>query len=137
MNEPLKENKMDISLEEIRNCILLLETLTENLQLLTSLPEKERIALMVVAGKISRPDRNEIRIRNKTIKHSKRKKSSFKKDKRGRRPEFDWLERLQYLKPLFKFRIKPIFGKTKMHLNFLLHVTVMCVKRNILVFIFL
>ncbi|EMP05546.1 hypothetical protein LEP1GSC124_3793 [Leptospira interrogans serovar Pyrogenes str. 200701872] len=71
MNEPRKENK--ISLEEIKNCIRVLEILTINPQLLTSLPEKERIALMIVAGKISRPDRNEIRIRNKTIKHSRRK----------------------------------------------------------------
>ncbi|EKO16869.1 oxidoreductase, short chain dehydrogenase/reductase family protein [Leptospira kirschneri str. H2] len=71
MNEPRKENK--VSLEEIKNCILLLETLTKNPELLTALPEKERIALMIVTGKISRPDRNEIRIRNKTIKHSRRK----------------------------------------------------------------
>ncbi|XDD50717.1 SDR family NAD(P)-dependent oxidoreductase [Leptospira sp. WS92.C1] len=72
-NDSSKKNKTDLSPEEIESCIRLLESLAEAPELLTSLPEEQRIALMIVAGKISRPDRNEIRIRNKTIKHSRRK----------------------------------------------------------------
>ncbi|RHX77628.1 SDR family NAD(P)-dependent oxidoreductase [Leptospira yasudae] len=73
MNDSKQNGKDKPSIDEIQECIRFLESLTEKPELLTSIPEKERIALMIVAGKISRPDRNEIRIRNKTIKHSRRK----------------------------------------------------------------
>ncbi|MDV6237786.1 SDR family NAD(P)-dependent oxidoreductase [Leptospira ellisii] len=73
MNDFRQNGEDKSSIDEIQECIRLLESLVETPELLTSIPEKERIALMIVAGKISRPDRNEIRIRNKTIKHSRRK----------------------------------------------------------------
>ncbi|PJZ57580.1 SDR family NAD(P)-dependent oxidoreductase [Leptospira barantonii] len=73
MSDSSKNGKNKLTIEEIQECVRFLESLTENPELLTSIPEKERIALMIVAGKISRPDRNEIRIRNKTIKHSRKK----------------------------------------------------------------
>ncbi|WP_061206572.1 SDR family NAD(P)-dependent oxidoreductase [Leptospira santarosai] len=73
MSDPQTNDKNKPSINEIQKCIRLLESLTENPELLTSIPEKERIELMIVSGKISRPNRNEIRIRNKTIKHSRRK----------------------------------------------------------------
>lgn len=74
MSDSQTNGKNKPAIHEIQECTRLLEALTENPELLTSLPEKERIALMTVAGRISRPDRNEIRIRNKTVKHSRRKK---------------------------------------------------------------
>ncbi|MGQ2872543.1 oxidoreductase, partial [Leptospira santarosai] len=73
MSDSQTNDKNKPSIDEIQKCIRLLESLTENPELLTSIPEKERIELMIVSGKISRPNRNEIRIRNKTIKHSRRK----------------------------------------------------------------
>ncbi|MBM9576298.1 SDR family oxidoreductase [Leptospira sp. 201903070] len=73
MNQSQDNSNTDPSSEDIQRCIRLLEMLAERPELLTSIPEEERIALMIVSGKISRPDRNEIRIRNKTIKRSRRK----------------------------------------------------------------
>ncbi|PJZ53830.1 SDR family NAD(P)-dependent oxidoreductase [Leptospira adleri] len=83
MNESKDNSNTNPSSEEIQRCIRLLETLAEKPELLTSIPEEERIALMIVSGKISRPDRNEIRIRNKTIKRS-RKKEMVAQEKKAR-----------------------------------------------------
>jgi NAD(P)-dependent dehydrogenase (short-subunit alcohol dehydrogenase family) len=46
-------------------CIPLLEKIADRSELLALLPETERIALITAAGKISRPDRKEIKKRNK------------------------------------------------------------------------
>jgi len=56
------------TLSIIRNCIPLLEKLAENSELLAGLTEPERIAFLTAAGKISRPDRKEIKKRNKEKK---------------------------------------------------------------------
>jgi len=56
------------SLSVIRKCIPILESLAENSELLAGLSEPERIALITAAGKISRPDRKEIKKRNKEKK---------------------------------------------------------------------
>jgi 3-oxoacyl-ACP reductase-like protein len=53
-------------------CIPLLETLVNQSELLALLPESQRIALIVAAGKISRPDKREIKKRNKDKKAQKR-----------------------------------------------------------------
>ena len=52
----------------IRSCIPILEKLAKESELLAGLSEPERIALITAAGKISRPDKKEIKKRNKDKK---------------------------------------------------------------------
>ncbi|MCK4766925.1 MAG: SDR family oxidoreductase [Desulfobacula sp.] len=59
-------------LTAIRSCIPLLEKIADRSELLAVLPEPERIALITAAGKISRPDKEEIKKRNKDRKQQKR-----------------------------------------------------------------
>ncbi len=58
--------------KKITECILLLENFAKNSEQLCDLSEHERIALITAAGRLSRPDRNEIRKRKKDIKQTKR-----------------------------------------------------------------
>ncbi len=67
----------------IPECIKILENIAENSQILAYLPEDERIALITAAGKISRPDKEEIKKRNKDRKLKKRK-AIVKKERRMR-----------------------------------------------------
>ena len=53
------------SLAAIRGCLPVLEKIADQSELLALLPEPERIALISAAGRISRPDRKEIKKRNK------------------------------------------------------------------------
>lgn len=62
------------SKNEIAGCIALLESLVEDSAQLLHLPEEQRVLLMKAAGRISRPDRNEIRKRNKDLKLAKRQR---------------------------------------------------------------
>ncbi len=55
-------------LATIRQCIPALEKMADQSELMALLPESERIALTIAAGKISRPDREEIKKRNKDRK---------------------------------------------------------------------
>ena len=68
----MKENRDSAKLknasEEIEKCISTLETLVKDSGQLANLPEKQRIALLKVAGEISRPDRAEAKKRNKAAK---------------------------------------------------------------------
>ena len=66
------DNKQEI-LTSIHECIPILEKIVNNSELLAHLPESERIALITAAGKISRPDKKEIKKRNK----DKRDKRSY------------------------------------------------------------
>ena len=61
------KNGMEIkpSSEEIDHCISMLKNLAEDTDRLANLPEEQRIALLKVTGQISRPDRGEIKRRNK------------------------------------------------------------------------
>ncbi len=56
---------------DLKDCIKFLEELASDPSRLTQLPEKERLELMIAAGRVSRPNRNEIRLRNRTIKKNK------------------------------------------------------------------
>jgi len=67
-----KEQKEVFNTNEIENCISVLEKLLENSDQLIHLPEEQRIKLMKVAGQITRPDRDEIKKRNKGVKLAKR-----------------------------------------------------------------
>ena len=65
------ENEKQI-LADIGRCIRVLETLADQSELLARLSEDDRIALMKAAGKLSRPDRAEIKKRNKDRKRQNR-----------------------------------------------------------------
>jgi len=60
------------TLTAIRSCIPILEQIVAQSELLSHLSETERIALVTAAGKISRPDRKEIKKRNKEKKRQQR-----------------------------------------------------------------
>ena len=59
-------------LSQIDGCIRVLKTLAEQSELLSKIPEADRIALVKAAGRISRPDRAEIKKRNKDKKRQMR-----------------------------------------------------------------
>jgi len=69
--EPTLDDKQEI-LTMLRQCIPLLEKIADQSEFLACLPERERIALVTAAGKISRPDKKEIKKRNKDRKKLKR-----------------------------------------------------------------
>ena len=60
------------TLAAIRGCIPVLEKIADRSEFLSYLQENERIALITAAGKISRPDKKEIKKRNKDRKQKKR-----------------------------------------------------------------
>jgi len=70
--EHRKEQKVVLSDFEIDNCISVLEHLLQNGDQLVFLSEEQRIKLMKVAGQITRPDRAELKKRNKGLKLAKR-----------------------------------------------------------------
>ncbi len=55
------------SIEEIKACIPLLEYLVNDSEMLAGLEDEERIALLAAAGRLSRPDRKEIKKRRKAL----------------------------------------------------------------------
>ncbi len=67
-----KTADLNKAVNAIQACIPVLENIAANSELLAYLSESERIALMTAAGKISRPDRAEIKKRNKDKKRQKR-----------------------------------------------------------------
>ncbi len=67
-NTHIKSDHTEENLSVIRKCIPILETLAADSRLLAGLSEQERIDLITAAGKISRPDRKEIKKRNKEKK---------------------------------------------------------------------
>ena len=67
--EPEHEKQI---LADIDRCIRVLESLADQSELLARLPENKRIALAKAAGRISRPDRAEIKKRNKDKKRQMR-----------------------------------------------------------------
>ena len=70
--KPILEPKY--SSEDIQTCIALLEDLVKNSVELAHLSNEQRIALLKVTGRISRPDREEIRKRKRDRTHLKRRK---------------------------------------------------------------
>jgi len=75
--------KMKHSLQEIDQCIAMLEALVNDTEQLANLPEERRIALQKAAGAISRPDRAEAKKRNKASKKPQRL-ARLEKDRRAR-----------------------------------------------------
>lgn len=72
INTDVKIDDEQAPLSAIRGCIPILEKIAAHSELLALLPEPERIALITAAGKISRPDRKEIKKRNKDKKRQHR-----------------------------------------------------------------
>jgi len=66
--ENSKEQKDKLSGEEIDHCISVLEYLLHNGDQLVHLSEEQLIKLMKAAGQITRPDKAEIKKRNKSVK---------------------------------------------------------------------
>lgn len=71
-----KKDKNKLNTDEIQRCITVLNHLVEKSEHLTELPEKQRIALLIAAGKLSRPDPDEKKKRQKEIKKAKRRKKT-------------------------------------------------------------
>lgn len=65
-------NGINHSSGEIDRCISILENLVKDTERLVNLPTEQRIALLRVAGELSRPHRAEIKKRNKMVKNSRR-----------------------------------------------------------------
>jgi NAD(P)-dependent dehydrogenase (short-subunit alcohol dehydrogenase family) len=68
------EHPKKITSAEINNCISVLEHLLNNGDELNNLTEEQRIALMKTAGQLTRPDRAEIKQRNKGVKVAKKQR---------------------------------------------------------------
>ncbi len=83
----MKEDREDIETihpsEDIERCISTLEGLLKDSGQLADLPEEQRIALLKVAGEISRPDRAEAKKRNKAAR-KKESLAAFEKNRRAR-----------------------------------------------------
>ena len=69
--------------EEIDKCISMLKILAKDTDRLANLPEEQRIALLKVTGQISRPDRAEIKKRNKAANKTQ-SLATLEKDRRAR-----------------------------------------------------
>lgn len=72
-----------ISEEEIRQCIELLETLNNDTNQIFEIPKEERVALIMAAGKFSRPSREEF-IRRKKDGKKAAKRKIVERDKHNR-----------------------------------------------------
>ena len=66
--------EMKYSPEEIQECIALLNSFVENSEQLAYLSKEQRIALITIAGKLSRPDRYEIKKRKKDSRRIKKQR---------------------------------------------------------------
>jgi hypothetical protein len=60
--------------QDIQACISTLQALLQDTTKLDEIPEDQRIALMAAAGRLSRPSRDEARVRAREIDLAKRKK---------------------------------------------------------------
>ncbi len=69
----VKKETPETILNQLLECIPVLEKIAAHSELLAQLSEPDRIALISAAGKISRPDRKEIKKRNKDKRELKRK----------------------------------------------------------------
>ncbi len=61
------------TLEEVLKCLQTLENIVDNTDLLTEMTEADRVALLAAAGRLSRPDKKEIKKRQKEVKFFRQK----------------------------------------------------------------
>lgn len=74
MNKPDNTIKTDFSQDELDNAIKILESFSLNSEQLTLLTEKQRVTMLKAAGQLSRPDRTEIKKRQKDVKGLRRQR---------------------------------------------------------------
>ena len=67
----LKQNQ-NYTTKEIESCISILTDLTKNCEKFVKLPRKQQIELMKAAGQLSRPDRKQLKERNKSARKKSR-----------------------------------------------------------------
>lgn len=79
-----KENQNSLTLEQIDQCISLLESINSNTDQIWDLPEDKKRALMKAAGILSRPDRDEYQRRRKDAKKAAKRKQT-ERDKHARK----------------------------------------------------
>lgn len=84
MKEEKDENQQQASPEEIQNCIEVLSNLLEDTNQLFEMPEEQRVALMKVAGLLSRPNKEEQDKRRKNAKKAAKRKM-IERDKHARK----------------------------------------------------
>jgi NAD(P)-dependent dehydrogenase (short-subunit alcohol dehydrogenase family) len=77
-----KEN-IQLTKDQIDQCISILETINGDTNQLFELPEEQRIALLTQAGQLSRPQRDEFKKRRKDAKKAMKRKAA-EKDKHAR-----------------------------------------------------
>lgn len=78
------EGKERLDTEEILKCIKVLETLTEDVEQLSDLPEDIKISIMKAAGKLTRPNRDEFAQRRKDTKKAAKRKQQ-ERDRHARK----------------------------------------------------
>lgn len=69
-----EEEGKKVSSEEIKRCISILEALNTDTDQIFEIPEEERMALIIEAGKFSRPSREEFARRKKDAKKAQKRK---------------------------------------------------------------
>jgi NAD(P)-dependent dehydrogenase (short-subunit alcohol dehydrogenase family) len=73
MHDQDKDLKVLFSKEELKGCLKTLRLFLESSEQLVHLSEADRVELLTVAGQLSRPNREEIRKRQKDVKRIRRK----------------------------------------------------------------
>lgn len=68
----MKEEEAGLTLAEVEQCLAILKLLNDDSGYLVSLPENCRVELLKEAGRLSRPDRDEFRKRQKEIRQFKK-----------------------------------------------------------------
>ena len=79
-----KKDDTKNSPERLQDCIEVLGNIVANPELLVNLPDEQRIALLTLTGKISRPSREEVKQRTKEFKKQRRERI-FQEDKNVRK----------------------------------------------------
>ncbi|WP_339657440.1 SDR family oxidoreductase [uncultured Maribacter sp.] len=84
MKDKQHENETDIDLNEIESCIEILNRLVNDTNQIFEIPEDRRIALIKVAGQLSRPNKQEFAKRVKDAKRNEKRKQAVR-DKHARK----------------------------------------------------
>jgi NAD(P)-dependent dehydrogenase (short-subunit alcohol dehydrogenase family) len=83
-NNSSEENKLEITQQQIDECIAILNSLNEDTNQIFDIPEEKRLALIMAAGLFSRPSREEFQRRKKEAKKAEKRKI-VEKDKHARK----------------------------------------------------
>lgn len=84
MKDKQHENETEIDLNEIESCIEILNRLVNDTNQIFEIPEDRRIALIKVAGQLSRPNKQEFAKRVKDAKRNEKRKQAVR-DKHARK----------------------------------------------------